>query len=153
MVLEFDHVETKKAGVSELLAAGWSIARIERELALCEVACVNCHRRRTASRDPSWRADPTSLDTNRRLLRGERRNMHFVRRLLEGSQCADCGVSDLLVLEFDHIGSKRGNVVELARRGCSLAVLEAEIAVCQVRCANCHRRRTRRAREARDAAA
>jgi hypothetical protein len=33
-------------------------------------------------------------------------------------------------------------VTELARRGCSLAVVEAEASRCEIRCANCHRRRT-----------
>jgi hypothetical protein len=46
------------------------------------------------------------------------------------------------VLDFDHIGIKRRGVVQLAMRECSLANLEREIAECEVRCANCHRRRT-----------
>jgi hypothetical protein len=33
-------------------------------------------------------------------------------------------------------------VIELARRGCRLQRLEAEVAQCEIRCANCHRRRT-----------
>jgi hypothetical protein len=33
-------------------------------------------------------------------------------------------------------------VTDLARRGLSLQRLEAEVAQCVVRCANCHRRRT-----------
>jgi hypothetical protein len=31
----------------------------------------------------------------------------------------------------------------MARRGVALATLEREIGRCEVRCANCHRRRTR----------
>jgi hypothetical protein len=111
------------------------------------VVCVNCHRRRTARRAPSWRTDPRSLDTNRRLLPGERRNMQLIRETLMRSPCADCGLRDLLVLEFDHVGAKRANVIALARRGCSLLTLQREIAQCEVRCANCHRRRTRRANQ------
>lgn len=59
--------------------------------------------------------------------------------------CVDCGESDILVLDFDHRdpGTKRMAVGSLVRYG-SWALLEAEIAKCDVRCANDHRRRTAR---------
>ncbi len=142
LVLEFDHLQNKRANVSQLTAAGWSIRRLQREIDLCEVVCVNCHRRRTAHRGVSWRNDPSILDSTPQLLPNERRNMLRLRQVLQEGRCVDCGIDDLLILEFDHVGAKRGNVVELARRGCSLTVLEAELARCEIRCANCHRRRT-----------
>ena len=58
--------------------------------------------------------------------------------------CVDCGESDLRVLEFDH----REGVVKIAEVTLlvnSLVAWErvlAEIEKCDVRCANCHRRRT-----------
>jgi hypothetical protein len=57
--------------------------------------------------------------------------------------CIDCGETDPLVLDFDHRDSKtkRGTVSRLASR-LSWTNLEREIAQCDVRCANCHRRRT-----------
>jgi hypothetical protein len=142
LVLEFDHVVKKLAGVSGLVHAGWSIKRLQEEIGRCEVVCVNCHRRRTASRSPSWRISAADIDDTLVLLPAERRNLRFVRASLLSSACVDCGIRDLLVLEFDHVGSKRGAVGLLARRGCSLERLKAEIAECEVRCANCHRRRT-----------
>ena len=114
LVLEFDHVEPKCADVSHLTAAGWSIPRIVREIDRCEVVCVNCHRRRTAARGTSWRNDPTSLDASQHLLPNERRNMLRLWQVLDGGRCVDCGLDELLVLEFDHVGPKRGNLVELA---------------------------------------
>lgn len=42
----------------------------------------------------------------------------------------------------NRVGMKVANVTDLARRGCSLRRLEAEVSQCEVRCANCHRRRT-----------
>jgi hypothetical protein len=143
LVLEFDHLQVKNANVGSLLAEAWSVARLEQEIALCEVVCVNCHRRRTARRGTSWRLQPESLDTNTHLLPSERRNMKLVRDTLMQSACVDCGESDLLVLEFDHVGVKRASVPALARRGCALRTLQNEIDQCQIRCANCHRRRTR----------
>jgi hypothetical protein len=142
-VLEFDHVRPKTSDVSVLIAEGWSISRIQDEIKDCEVVCVNCHRRRTARRAHSWRTDPSIIETSIGLTPGERRNMLHVHNVLSRTPCADCGCTDLLVLEFDHVGRKRGNVIDLARNGCALQTLKDEIAECQVRCATCHRRRTR----------
>lgn len=152
-VLEFDHIAEKDAAVSVLVGAGWSIRRLEREVTRCEVVCVNCHRRRTAERDRSWRTDPELIDRNPRLTRGERRNLAYVRDLLLGSACLDCGEKDIRVLDFDHVGAKAANVVELARSGCSHSRLEAEVSQCEIRCARCHRLRTHGLNERRSGAA
>ena len=142
LLLEFDHVGAKRAHVSVLTADGFSIDHIKTEIARCEVVCVNCHRIRTALRGNSWRLDPMRIELDTSLTPGERRNMGYVRDLLITSCCVDCGETRLAVLEFDHIGAKRANVVDLARRGCGMQALLAEISRCEVRCANCHRRRT-----------
>jgi hypothetical protein len=48
-----------------------------------------------------------------------------------------------LVMEFDHVrGRKRTDVSTLVRDAASLAVVQAEVDKCVVRCANYHRRRT-----------
>ncbi len=57
--------------------------------------------------------------------------------------CADCGESDPVVLEFDHVrGVKIGNVGHMVRNCVRWETIAAEIAKCEVVCANCHRRRT-----------
>lgn len=143
-ILEFDHVGTKRGDVGVMASDGWSVEALRREIAECEVACANCHRRRTAIRQRSWRTDPATALELPLLMPHERRNVRFVRETLMRSQCADCGLDDLMVLEFDHVGEKTGNIGFLARSGCSFARLKAEIARCEIRCANCHPRRTRR---------
>jgi hypothetical protein len=55
--------------------------------------------------------------------------------------CSDCGELDPLVLEFDHLGDKSFDIARGVRNHSWPAVL-AEIAKCDVVCANCHRRRT-----------
>jgi hypothetical protein len=61
--------------------------------------------------------------------------------------CIDCGESDPVVLEFDHVrGVKRTSIERLVSVGCSRATLLAELDKCTVRCANCHRRSTARIR-------
>jgi hypothetical protein len=72
----------------------------------------------------------------------ERRNLEYIRDYLTKAECADCGETDLVTLEFDHVGEKTGNVTLMAREGYSLERLQAEIAECEVRCVNCHRLRT-----------
>lgn len=58
--------------------------------------------------------------------------------------CAECGEADLRVLDFDHDdpATKVADVARLAAMNIPWARIEAEIAKCTVRCANCHRRRT-----------
>lgn len=47
---EFDHVSGEKtASIAKLMGYG-SMNRLIKELALCELVCVICHRRRTAKR-------------------------------------------------------------------------------------------------------
>lgn len=60
--------------------------------------------------------------------------------------CVDCGEADIVCLEFDHVrGKKRGNVAHMLGDHSWETILE-EIAKCEVRCANCHRRKTARQR-------
>ena len=141
-MLEFDHVGAKHNGISLMLAEGASIRALRAEIAKCEVVCVNCHRRRTARRGRSWRKEPGAPLTRTNLTAGEARNIRYVREVLIRSRCVDCDEDDLLVLEFDHVRGKTGSVMAVAQRGWSLDRLKQEIARCEVRCANCHRRRT-----------
>ena len=62
--------------------------------------------------------------------------------------CLDCGESDPIVLEFDHRDGveKIGSVTEMVCHNCSWPKIMAEIQKCDVRCANCHRRRTAKVR-------
>src|SRR5688500_18928461 len=59
--------------------------------------------------------------------------------------CVDCDEADPIVLDFDHRdpSTKRNEVARLAATKSWPQVL-AEIAKCDVRCANCHRRKTAR---------
>ena len=65
---------------------------------------------------------------------------------LRDHPCVGCGESDPVVLDFDHIvpSLKRWNVANMIKDGWGWLTIEAEIAKCAVRCANCHRRRTAR---------
>ena len=58
--------------------------------------------------------------------------------------CVDCGETDIRCLEFDHRdrAAKTANVSALQYQSRSWTVLLREIEKCDVRCANCHRRKT-----------
>jgi len=76
-------------------------------------------------------------------IRSIKRNQKFIIAYLAVHPCVGCGDTDPLVLEFDHRDNKIKAVSQLARDGCSIQTIVNEIAKCEVRCANCHRRKTR----------
>lgn len=82
----------------------------------------------------------------RRLINQRRyrvRNHEGVNEYLSRNPCIDCGEADVRVLEFDHVrGKKEGNIGDLVRDGLAWQRIVSEIAKCEVRCANCHRRKT-----------
>ena len=72
-------------------------------------------------------------------------NRREILRYLASHPCLDCGIDNVIVLEFDHRDprNKLGNVgtMTLSKRW---ARVRAEISKCDVRCVNCHRRKTAR---------
>ena len=138
LVLEFDHHRGEKTAEIARLLGDARLARVREEIERCEVVCVNCHRRRTEGRAGTYRA--TGIPA-RSWDKYQRRNLEYLVERLRRGGCVDCGERDPMVLDFDHRGEKRMNVPRLAL-GCSLEALDAEIAVCEIRCANCHRLRT-----------
>lgn len=88
--------------------------------------------------------DYYAAKARRRQKRVVQGNLDFILSYLSENPCRDCGESDPRVLEFDHRDDepKRAPVSVLARSGYSLQAVVAEVARCDVRCANCHRRRT-----------
>lgn len=74
-------------------------------------------------------------------------NRALVQEYLLSHPCVDCGETDPIVLEFDHVrDTKLGDLSLLVSSGRPRRIIEAEIAKCEVRCANCHRRVTHQRR-------
>jgi hypothetical protein len=63
---------------------------------------------------------------------------------LANKKCIDCGENDPVVLEFDHVdrSKKTKGVARLLSGHWSWNRLLQEIEKCEIRCANCHRRKT-----------
>lgn len=70
-----------------------------------------------------------------------KRNSLYVINILIKSKCIDCGESDPIILEFDHIKDKKYNISDLVYSG-SIKKLQTEIDKCEIRCCNCHRRKS-----------
>lgn len=68
------------------------------------------------------------------------------RGYLEVHPCVDCGETDPSILEFDHLRDKKHDVTRMIASGHLWSSVEREIAKCEIRCVNCHRRRTARQR-------
>lgn len=69
-------------------------------------------------------------------------NQKFIYDYLLKNPCIDCGEKDPIVLDFDHQKDKQFEISSLIKWNHSLSKLKEEISKCQVRCANCHRRKT-----------
>ncbi|MBI1313683.1 hypothetical protein GC176_20515 [bacterium] len=64
--------------------------------------------------------------------------------------CVDCGEDDPIVLQFDHRDPKEKSFTigcATSRGGVSFARLQTEMDKCDIRCANCHIKKTRRENE------
>lgn len=80
-----------------------------------------------------------------RLLKIEKRA--YVTDYLLDHPCVDCGETDIIVLDFDHVrGEKYNNISNLVLQYRSIQKLKDEILKCDIRCANCHRRITHKRR-------
>lgn len=124
--MDFDHVRGSKAeSVSQMQSE--SYITILMEIAKCELVCANCHRIRTDSRGLP------SQNTWRRKFKG------WV-DALKSLPCTDCRrIYPVAAMEFDHtLGTKIAPVSKMWSKRRALA----EIAKCDLVCANCHRHRT-----------
>ena len=69
----------------------------------------------------------------------------FKKRLAEikeKSGCADCGITNHIVLDFDHLRDKKHNISQMIHNDFSWKAIKKEIEKCEVVCSNCHRIRT-----------
>lgn len=73
---------------------------------------------------------------------GRRRLYALKHEYLLANPCVDCGASDPVVLQFDHLREKTRAVAQMINRCARWEGILAEIAKCEVRCGNCHRRAT-----------
>lgn len=85
----------------------------------------------------AWNAHNQEHLQARRLEKYERAKARI--RAFKSSGCVDCGEMDIRCLQIDHIKGKTMKSAELLV--CGDERREAELDLCEVRCANCHLRR------------
>lgn len=138
-----DHLdgELKAGHLSRMIQLCASAARIRAELDKCVPRCARCHRLITMGQRPSsWRTAERLPPSWRRRLDSQDRNDAI--KLAHG--CHDCDWSGWARgLDWDHVrGRKEATVANLIANHRPWVEVEAEMAKCQVVCANCHRIRT-----------
>jgi hypothetical protein len=101
-------------------------------------ACQSVYARNHYVKDPAA-YKRRSFESNRRY---RLRNRDYIIGYLRAHPCVDCGETDPVVLDFDHMGKKEFEVSDLVRCAFGLDRIKTEIERCEVRCARCHRRRT-----------
>jgi hypothetical protein len=72
------------------------------------------------------------------------RNRAWLIEFLRTKECIDCGNKDIEVLQFDHRDQATKTKMVYQYLGASLARMQEEIKKCDIRCANCHIKRSRR---------
>lgn len=102
-------------------------------------SCLSIYNKKRYKRNPQVKKNSYRLLAER-----AQRNRLFIYNLLKESPCVDCGDDRWQVLEFDHVrGKKHYNIATMVIKGFSLDTVVAELAKCEVRCASCHRLKTR----------
>jgi hypothetical protein len=128
-----------------MIANGVSVAYLRTEIAKCEVLCANCHQRRTALGKAAHYKLVASTAVPDFRLAANSRNSRLVLERLASSACVDCGTADTLILQFDHRDEKTRDIGWFVSSGSPARRVADELEKCDVRCANCHRRRTAQA--------
>lgn len=70
------------------------------------------------------------------------KNQEYVWDWLSNHPCVDCGETDIVVLEFDHQKNKESTISRAVVTGWSTLRIQKEIDKCEVRCSNCHKKKT-----------
>ena len=121
--------------------ADFTVARRSRDghTSYCRPCVRGANRRRYRARSEEMRQ---RLKGFNKKLKDDRALKVF--EYLSGHPCVDCGEPDPVVLEFDHrdTATKFRAVAQMIEARYAWDRILEEIEKCDVRCANCHRRKT-----------
>lgn len=104
--------------------------------------CRDCNRRASKAYYQANREKHAAviMAQKRRTIRASR---DLLLEYLRTHGCADCGETDPVILELDHVrGVKTACVTKMISSGYRWESVMKEIEKCEVVCVNCHRRRT-----------
>lgn len=132
--MDFDHLFDKTMAISKMVHETFSLKRIIKEIEKCELVCILCHKNRTYQRlqKQDKKESYPCYDRNRAII-----------ALAKNQPCMICGIQyESWQMEFDHIRDKEKAVSLML--GSSQKRLTSEIDKCQILCALCHRRKTKK---------
>jgi hypothetical protein len=145
--MDFDHRDpsTKSFDVKAGRTMLMSTKRVLAEVAKCDIVCANCHRIRTREQH-RVRLAGLARGSSKRLpeKRAYWRSQAALLDRLRDVPCADCNRGfPSCAMDFDHRDpmAKRSRVTSMIGRAGTARIL-AEVAKCDIVCANCHRVRT-----------
>lgn len=149
--MDFDHRDpsTKSFNLMTGRAMLMSTKRLMDEVGKCDVVCANCHRVRIREQEMARPRAPVRGASDIRKAALWREHSALLDRL-RSVPCVDCGGSfPSCAMDFDHRDpAAKKYVVRRMRTRTTVEVILAEVAKCDIVCANCHRLRTFRRREA-----
>uniref|UniRef100_A0A6M3IGC8 HNH endonuclease n=1 Tax=viral metagenome TaxID=1070528 RepID=A0A6M3IGC8_9ZZZZ len=104
-------------------------------------ACKKCHciasQKNYQKNKDRYRVKAREWDKKRK------KKLHqVVWKYLQTHPCIDCGEKDIVVLHFDHLRNKIANISYMINSNYPVRKILKEIKKCEVRCANCHMRKT-----------
>lgn len=107
-----------------------------------QTVCRECNKKRSREYYSDNKAHHKNIVYNRKIDHIHS-SKQFIYEYLKVHGCVDCFEKDPIVLDFDHVRDKKyRGISQMVHRGNSLEKIKEEIAKCEVRCANCHRRKT-----------
>lgn len=125
-----------KCGVEKNLLENFSIKKNGRDTRCKD--CLSLYKKKHYKKNKNYYKAKAIISN----AKGRARNLQYTIDYLKGHPCVDCGEKDPIVLEFDHIKDKIMSISKICGAALSLDMLKIEIKKCEVRCANCHRRKT-----------
>jgi hypothetical protein len=115
-----------------------------RKLGLKQYHCKNCSRKYVQFHYYKNK-DYYLLKARKRNTQNRKAIKQYIWDYLSKHSCVDCGEKDVIVLEFDHVKDKSFTISTIGRDH-RLDDIKKEITKCEVRCANCHRKKTAKER-------
>jgi hypothetical protein len=155
-LMDFDHRDPRTKSFA--LAAGHALLKsrdvLLAEIAKCDIVCANCHAIRTYHWIKSEDVFASRAKGMSRYLARHTAYREAHSKLLADLRtvpCLDCGGTfPFFVMQFDHRDPREKKyVVSLMVGRVGRDTILAEVAKCDVVCANCHRQRTYQRRSAR----
>lgn len=105
-------------------------------------ACKPCNKERSAAYYKRKTEHHKQITRKQKIIL-RARNAQFIWDYFLLHPCVDCGDTNPIVLEFDHVrGEKMAAVSDIVRNSGSLDKIKLEIEKCEVRCVKCHRIKT-----------